>query len=172
MSEQKIPAPILDAFQKAATCDLEAAVHQGNEATLQTRITELEIQLETARAALSNVGRKWQAATDDAEHYRHMAYGRAATIGVPKELMEAADKTAKASAAPASREPGTNDVVTPLRAICVHCAQAIIRQAPGTPWHHHASGLIACYPDGVVSPEAEPVPQDDPLGQNGTEVLR
>lgn len=99
MSEQKIPAPILDAFKQAAARDLEAGVHKGNEDEMSKWVDKLVAQLEAARKALSEVGQKRTAAEEDAEHYRHMAYGRAATIGLPEAQIRAADKAAQEAAA-------------------------------------------------------------------------
>lgn len=105
MNEQQkqIPEPILDAFRKAAILDATAALKKREEEDIQERIDKLEAQLEAAREALGNVGRKRQAAVDDAEHYRYMAYGRASSLALPEGMVRAADNAAlKAALEPAA----------------------------------------------------------------------
>lgn len=100
MSEQpKIPEPILDALRKAAILDTTADLRQREEDEIQDHVEKLEAQLETARKALGKVGRQRQAAVEDAEHYRYMAYGRATTLALPEAQIRAADKAAQESAA-------------------------------------------------------------------------
>ena len=58
-------------------------------------------------------------------------------------------------------QPGDATQVIPAveAVLCRHCKRAIAR-LPHADWHHTDNGFIACYPDAVVSTEAEPQPAD------------
>lgn len=99
MSEQKIPAPVLDNLAKAAELDILAADAERQSEDLNGTIAELERQLAALKATHTALGRAKTEATEDAAHYRHMAYGRATTLSLPEAQIRAADKAAQEAAA-------------------------------------------------------------------------
>lgn len=53
--------------------------------------------------------------------------------------------------------------VNRVRAVCKHCRKPIFLQGPNSEWRHQDElSFFACYPDAIVSPEAEPDPDAAP----------
>lgn len=175
MSEQKkIPAPILDTIAKAAEHE-QTAAEAGREeqaffqtvTALERELADLQLKLTAARAAHEAAAGQRTEAAEFAEHYNHMAYGRARSLEIPVEQMDAALRAARDNVVrPAPAAPPSPAAEQPKRGTCLHCSERIHLLPGGEWWLHDRDGAAPCDSDKGDSPFAEPVPVENPLNLN------
>lgn len=177
MSEQKIPAPILTYLTHAAEEAGKRDVAAFQEVSLERQINDLDAEIQRLTALRkakatdhAKAGRDREEAQLHAKMHRAAAAYLAEQSGLDPQKVLACEPAPIPPAQDTPREPGPNDVGRFQYSTCVHCADRIVRD-DASEWMH-ASGTPVCYPAASSSPLAEPVPQDDPLGQNGQEVAR
>jgi hypothetical protein len=96
--------------------------------------------------------------------YWHDAVGSTVCPGTTDRHAPAEDAQHQALGHAGTPSP---DALTMLRGWCRHCRKQIVRSTPAHDWcHTDGLGLSTCYPDAILTPEAEPdlsVPASPPV---------
>lgn len=179
MSEQpQVTEPIAQILTHAAEQAGHLQTHEATAAGLRWQIEQadaeigrLDAELKRMREQkallgdqLADAGRGAHKATQHRDAYRRAALHLGEAGGLTAEHLERAEP----APIPPQGEQDTSqpgEQGAPVLATCVHCGHALIRSRSHPEHWRHRDGYEACEPQREGSPQAAPVPQDDPLGQ-------
>lgn len=141
--------------------DSELQRMEQSEAELIQDLTDLQQRIKEVRGKHADAGRALADAQQNVRISQEMVKSWCVANEVP--VPDFPELTQPFRPVPPRSAPSLNPQ-TALSAWCKNCRQQIVRSTPAHDWcHTDGLGLTTCYPDAVVSPEADPdLDQPDP----------